>query len=121
MTVVTQDSYLCVDAYVGCKECADLVGIDLYVFDENGAQEWLRGSTIERVTPSEYGSPNGGAVKSFEMFSMEDLSEAIQAECGDIEDTIAYDSWQDWVESCGVAIMNSAFAICQQRKRRVKG
>lgn len=120
IALAIEETYVSIDAYMGCQECAELVGIDVRVFTERGAREFLNGATIRRGKADDYGGPNGNTAVSFEMFSMDDLAEALQSESGDLSNTADYDGWDEFISYHGVAIMKKAFNICQKRNRNQK-
>lgn len=116
VNLAVQDSFVTVDAYFGCQDCAPLVGIDVSVFTENGARKWLQGATIERAEPDDYGGPNGSRAACFEMFSMDDLAEA--ANLLGLRCDPDWENWREYMREFGVKWMRAAATCCQARKRR---
>lgn len=44
-----------VDVYPGCRECSELIGVDIRVFNVAGAKDWLSGAEIVPAEGNEYG------------------------------------------------------------------
>lgn len=113
------DAIVTVDAYTGCRDCAPLFGIDVSVFTEEGAREWLRGAMIERATPNEYGGPNGGRAACFEIFSVDDLAESALL-LGFRVPSADYDDMRDFMTDFGLKWVQSAAQLCRMRHAKEK-
>lgn len=102
------DGVVAIDIYPGCRECAQLVGIDIRVFDKPGASEWLYGRQAEVVDGNEYG--HLPTWKSIEIFSMEDLADAFSEQYGDL---LADLSPEDLLH-----VVQSAMRKCRARSKK---
>lgn len=112
---VTGDAYVNVDAYFGCEECSRLVGIDVSVFTEQGAREFLGPDPMARINPDDYGGPQGQRAACFEMFNMDDLAEAATL-LGFVVPP-DYENWRDFMDEYGVKWLRAAATCCDIRKR----
>lgn len=105
-----------VDAYRGCRDCANLIGIDIRAFDSNGVHDYLDGNWGRKIEPNEYGGPKGAIPISYELFSVEDLINSAGKLMGDDCDIDGL-SAHDWFEEYGLKLIQSAMQMCDKRRR----
>jgi hypothetical protein len=103
-----------IDPYFGCKECADLIGIDVRIFNAKGRADFLDGNKGEIVTPHEYGHP-GATSYCNEMFSIDDLASAF-AEMVDAEVISMYEP-RELIREFGLEMIQRGARLCAKRKR----
>lgn len=111
------DATIMVDAYMGCRDCAELIGFDVRAFNPEGRKEWVSREPRD-VSPDEYGVIPSAS--SFEMFSLDDLKEAAD-EWGKPLDVTEYETISDWLDDVGLQLLQSAFRKCRARERGATG
>src|SRR3990167_1294124 len=98
------------DLYMGCAECAPLLGVDVRVFNEKGAAEWLQGIPIQDVEGDEYG--HLPSYRSFEIISVEDMKTV----ASDLPDVHEYSSLCEWLCDHGLTLLQESFRLARQRE-----
>jgi hypothetical protein len=93
-----------VDIYPGCRDCSELIGVDIRIFNKKGAEDWLGGAEIEDAVGNEYGwLPT---FKSIPIISVSALADAVREEYGE--------DYAEWIESCGLGLLQKAMRLTQK-------
>lgn len=101
---------IAVDAYMGCQECGELVGIDVRVFTTQGVQDFLDGNWGRTAEPSDYGLHDPPFC--FEIFNVDDFMAALRDRVEIDPDT------EDLIRHEFVTIMQIAAGKCEQRRHK---
>jgi len=101
---------------MGCRECTQVIGVDIHVFNDQGVREWVSQSApCARVIPDEYGGGvGGGAARSIPILTTEALGMAM-AESG-ARTPEDYDTWEDWFNDYGLEVIQRAINLTRSEK-----
>lgn len=108
-------NFVTVDVYPGCPNCARVIGVDIRVFNKQGAKDFLDGKKGTLVSGDDYG--HIPSFRSIPILSVESLIEASK----NFEVVIGEDGWEtlgDWLEDNGLALLQSAIRIEAQNLRK---
>lgn len=94
-----------VDIYRGCTECDPLIGVDIRVFNAEGAKDWLGGAEIVSVIGDGYGGRP--TVKSIPILSVEALADVFRG--------YGHDEAADLLEWQGMTMLQDAMARTAKR------